>query len=331
MKSQIIRTLGTLGGYNLARALTATEPKILMYHRFTKTADGHAVSESTFEKQVLLIKRNFNPMTLAEMAAVQQTGGKLPRHAVVITVDDGYKDFYEIAYPLLKHYGVPATFFVTTGFINKDVWLWPDQVTWILNNKTVTAGALQVAEHSIDLDRPQAQVWQNVVNVFLSVPNQDRLLGLENLAKRCGVVLPKTVPEKYAACDWEQLKEMQDAGIEIGGHTVSHPSLGHMAPAEAQWELEQCMRTLRERLGDRSRTFCYPNGQPGDYSDTVKELTRAAGFTAAVTAFSDRFNTDITYAWRRFVGCEETFQFNKSLFGVEHLGNRARNTIRCGY
>lgn len=331
MKSQIIKAVGTLGGYRLARRLTANQPKLLMYHRFSKDESSHAVCEKTFEKQLRLIKNNFNPMTLAEVAAIQHSGRAIPKHAVVITVDDGYRDFYELAYPLLKHHSVPATFYVTTGFINKDLWLWPDQVLWLLNNRANLSGNLSVANQAIQLDRHVAQVWQDVINLFLSVSNQDRILGLKKLELSCGVALPQTVPDVYAACDWRQLIEMQDAGIEIGGHTVSHPSLGHMTDAEVKMELQGCMQALHDNLGPQSRTFCYPNGQPEDYSDRVKALTEEAGFTAAVTAFSDQYNTDIPYAWRRFVGAEDSFQFHKSLFGVEHIGNRVRKTSRCGY
>lgn len=331
MKSRIIKTACALGGYRLARHLTADQPKLLMYHRFSKNSNGHAVSEKVFEQQLQVIKKFFNPMTLVELAAIKQSGNPLPKHAVVITVDDGYQDFYDIAFPLLKHYKIPATFFVTTGFINQDLWLWPDQVTWLLRNKQATNARVQVAGRTIDLDRAHSEVWKEIIDTFLTIPNEARLSGLVALAQACGVSLPQEVPEKYAASSWHQLKEMQDNGIEIGGHTVSHPSLGHMSELEVAWELNTCMNMLSEHLGQRPRTFCYPNGQPADYSEAVKRITKEAGFTAAVTAFSDRHNLDLPYAWRRFVGCEEAFQFNKSLFGVEHLGNRARNTARCGY
>lgn len=58
-------------------------------------------------------------------------------------------------------------------------------------------------------------------------------------------------------------------------------------------------------------------------------MVEESPYLAAVTAYSDRFNMDLDYAWRRFVGCEDEFQFNKSLFGVEHLGNNLRGTTRA--
>jgi peptidoglycan/xylan/chitin deacetylase (PgdA/CDA1 family) len=331
MKSKLIQTLGDLGGYQLARLATVRQPRILMYHRFNPVEKKHEVSAAVFEQQLKTIKRYFNPMTVAELAKLQRNNNRLPKYAIAITVDDGYRDFYEVAYPLLKHYDVPATFYVTTGFINGDIWLWPDQVTWLLNHKTKAASSEVLANKSFDLSETFSELWWPIVSHFLSVPNDDRLAGLKQLEIGAGVELPKKAPDIYSSVSWSELEEMQQNGIEIGGHTVTHPSLGHMLPQGAEQEIKQSMITLTERLGKLERSFCYPNGTPDDYSDIVKKLVSDAGYVAAVTCFSDKFNLDIPFAWRRFVGSEQTFQFNKSLFGVAQLGNNIRSTVRCGY
>lgn len=331
MKSKIIAIAGELGGYQLARLLTRAQPKILMYHRFSEQKKGHEVTAATFEKQLQLIKRYFNPITLAGLSESINARGKAPAHSVVITVDDGYRDFYEVAFPLLKHYQVPATFFVTTGFVNGDIWLWPDQVLWLLNNRNLWDAELSVGNRSFDLSQSTQAIWWPLVLHLLTVDNSLRLQALVDLQELAGIALPAAAPLEYAAVNWQQLREMQANGIEIGGHTLSHPSLGHMDLDAARAEINTSFSMLQDQLGSALRTFCYPNGQPADYSPQVKQLVAESGFTAAVTAYSDRFNIDLPWAWRRFVGCEESFQFNKSLFGVEHLGNQMRKLQRCDY
>lgn len=331
MKASAIELAGKLGGYHLARVLTCRQPKILMYHRFSAEKKGHEVTAATFEKQLQAIKKYFNPMTLANLAQAIQQQGRAPAHAVVITVDDGYRDFYEVAYPLLKHYGIPATFFVTTGFVNGDLWLWPDQVLWLLRNRQRQQGTLVVGDKTFALSESVVNLWWPLVLHLLDVDNQLRLNAIEELAQRSGLSLPLEAPEEFAAVSWAQLREMQAQGIEVGGHTVSHPSLGHMPVNQAEQEINASFLALREHLGEQPRTFCYPNGQPADYSPAVKAAVAQSGFLAAVTAYSDCFNMDLPWAWRRFVGCEDAFQFNKSLFGVEYLGNRLRATQRCDY
>jgi len=331
MKKWLIDTMGKLGGYQAARVLTFRQPKILMYHRFSADVSPASVSSAGFERQLQIMKRWFEPMTLTQLAQRIEQTGKAPANAVVITVDDGYRDFYEIAYPLLRHYHVPATFFVTTGFINRDLWLWPDQVAWLLARKPQGSRQHTIVGLPIDLGRPTSELWDLLVSHFLSIPNADRLAGLASLEQLCSVNLPGEAPQEYASSDWAQLQEMQEHGIEIGGHTYSHPSLGHMTNEEVARELSLTSRLLTDNLGGQPRSFCYPNGSPADYSEAVKAQVRESGFSAAVTAFSDRYNIQKNYAWRRFVGTEEDFQFHKSLFGVEHLGNLLRRTARCDY
>jgi len=331
MKSWLISTAGKLGGYHLARLLTRKQPKILMYHRFSETQNSHAVSRAGFERQLRIIKRWFQPMTLTQLAHSIEEHGRAPANAVVITVDDGYQDFYEVAYPLLRQYEVPATFFVTTGFINRELWLWPDQVFWLLARMPEGMGPHPIAGLTLDMNRPEGELWQALINHFLLIPNKDRLAGIAALEQLFGQNLPTEAPQEYASSEWAQLEEMQKNGIEIGGHTYSHPSLGHMTNDEVSQELERTCNLLTDNLGASPRSFCYPNGSPEDYSETIKKQVREAGFTAAVTAFSDHYNLQFDYAWRRFVGTEEDFQFHKSLFGVEHLGNKFRRTARCDY
>ncbi len=328
MKSKIIQMLGDLGGYKIARSITRNQPKVLMYHRFSEKKAGLEVSAATFEQQLKIIKHNFNPMTLADLASYREKNLSTPVNAVVITVDDGYRDFYEVAYPLLAHYKIPATFFVTTGFINGDIWLWPDQVDWILTHKQSNEKVV-LAGREFDLSQPAKVLWWPIVGHFLQIPDAQRIEALTLLEQRSNIELPKVAPQAYSAVNWTQLAEMQNNGIEIGGHTVNHPSLGAMTTEDARREIFQSYTDITHELGERPRTFCYPNGQPSDYSEDIKNIVRESPYLAAVTAFSDKFNTDLNYAWRRFVGCEDSFQFHKSLFGVEHLGNRIRGTSRA--
>jgi peptidoglycan/xylan/chitin deacetylase (PgdA/CDA1 family) len=321
MKSALIATVGKLGGYQFARALTRKQPKILMYHRFSVEKRDHDVTAVTFEKQLQLIKRYFKPMTLASLVRAIQVKGEAPNNSVVITVDDGYRDFYEVAFPLLKHYGVPATFFVTTGFINRRLWLWYDQVRWILAHKRPNVNVVTISGLTVSLEQSATKLWPLIVDHFLQISNSDRLLGMEQLIIACNLTLPKYPPEEYAAANWTELAEMQNNGIEIGGHTVTHPSLGRVSLEEARREIIQSKKDIDEALGSAQRTFCYPNGQPADYTSQVKNIVSEAGYLAAVTAFSDRHNVNIDNSWRRFTATEESFQFMKSLYGVEHIGN----------
>lgn len=92
---------------------------ILCYHRFGNHCESPlCVPEKTFERQMKYLKDNgYRVITPETMLAFLEYRQPLPRKSVMITVDDGYRSFYNIAYPILKRYGFPATMFVYTDYV----------------------------------------------------------------------------------------------------------------------------------------------------------------------------------------------------------------------
>lgn len=329
--SKFVRTFGPLGGYSFARALCKNEPRILMYHRFASPPVKGWTSPEYFEQQVRYIKENYNAFSLVGLMQHQRDTGKLPSHAVVITVDDGYRDFYEYAFPILKKYKVPATLFVTTGFIAQDLWLWPDMITWLLRQSTsvpeINLGDLFLSSGVLN-SSTYGEYWQKIVDYSLSLPDQDKHKFIADLASLLGHDLPSRIPAEYAPVALEELREMQSHGIEIGGHTVTHPSLGRVTEAQAYDEILGCREYLNQQLGCHERTFCYPNGQPSDLQPFLPRIVKEAGFLGAVTAFPDSKGARNPYLMRRHVSGDNSFQFYKAVSGVELLGHKFRGVVR---
>jgi peptidoglycan/xylan/chitin deacetylase (PgdA/CDA1 family) len=331
MNTKIIKFLIKLGGLQLAKLLTKKTPRIFMYHSFSDEQVDGAVSAKEFEWQVEKIKNNFNPISLLELSNLVTFNKPIPNNTIVITIDDGYKNFYDIAFPILKKHNVPATFFVTTGFINGDLWLWPDQLKWLLQKNTTRLDSVNLNNHDFLLNGTFAENWQTINDYCLSIADELKYRCIKELANHLKVELPIKAPERYSPCTWPQLTEMQNAGIEIGGHTVTHPSLGQVSITQAKVEIENCYNELNNKLGEQQRTFCYPNGAPNDYNEAIKDIVKDAGFVNAVTAFNDLYNLSLPFAWRRFDGGNNKFDFKKSLYGIEHIGNRIRKLKRCHY
>lgn len=335
--SPLVRFLGQWGGYRLAKTLTADQPRMLMYHRFTSAgSDLHVagVSAERFEEQVAYIARHFNPVTVTEMIRGCFEGEQLPRHAIAITVDDGYDDFYHIAWPILRRYKVPATFYVTTGFVDGSLWLWPDQLTWILDNAPRSASSPAPFKSSGQAVVPpsgpdeQRQLFAHLVGHLLRIPDDKKHAFLHGLAAHWGLGLPDKAPGWACPVTWAQLSEMQADGLEVGGHTVTHPSLGQVNLEQARNEILGARDALVANLGDRPRSFCYPNGTQEDFVAEQVPIIRQANFTGAVVAFADAQGQRQRYAMRRHSSSESMFQFYKAASGVEYLGHRLRKTLR---
>lgn len=324
--SSLVRFAGRWGGYRLAQQLTARHPRILMYHRFSPQS-GHGVCAATFERQVAYIARHYHPMTVTQIVQGCFQNGELPSHAVAITVDDGYHDFYDVAWPILKRYGVPATFYVTTGFIDGKLWLWPDQLGWLLQNAPAEAAPFETQDILVakpNSPKDQVNVFNRLVAYLLGVSDHKKHRFLQSLALHWSLSIPETPPNDARPVTWEQLAEMQSEGLEVGGHTVTHPTLGQVSLGQASQEIFGAAEALNEHLGVSPRSFCYPNGMPSDFVAAHVPLVQEAGFTGAVVAFADAQPHSQRFAIRRHASSEEMFQFYKAVSGVEFLGRKLR-------
>lgn len=325
--SKWVRIAGAFGGYSLSRALTGAHPRILMYHRFSRLPESGGVSAEEFEWQVRYIAQHFNPVTVSQIASSLYGSQKLPRNSVAITVDDGYQDFYSIAWPILKKYGVPATFYVTTGFVDDAIWLWPDQLRYLLEKSPKSQAKydfrLFVIETPISTRDFEGEFWR-INQILLKADNSEKLECLAGLARAWKVELPKRAPEPFHSVTWAQLNEMQSEGLEVGGHTVTHPSLARVTSSQAGKEILGCSKALARNLGPATRSFCYPNGTPDDFVGEQVALVREAGFSGAVVAFADGREHAQQYAMRRHSSSSDRFQFLKAVNGIELLGMKFR-------
>jgi peptidoglycan/xylan/chitin deacetylase (PgdA/CDA1 family) len=330
LKSGLVQAVGPLGGYGVCRWLTRATPKVLMYHRFSGQATPGRVHRAEFERQVDYLARHFNVMRLDQVFEALASDPAGLNNAAVITVDDGYQDFYEVAFPVLRAAGLPATLFLTTRFVDGDFWLWPDRVRYILqHSETLEPLAIPGFERHgrCPLDAGSRDItWDRIVGYLLGIDDSARLAWLQAFTERQGVDLPQAPTGGFRAVNWEQVREMAAANIEIGAHTRTHPSLGMIAEAQLQSEVQGAVDDIERQTGRRPGSFCFPNGQPGDYTETVKSHVRHAGCKGAVTAFYDRHVADDLYEMRRFTASERRFQFEKSVNGVELLAARWLNS-----
>lgn len=328
-KSQLVRILGPLGLYTLARIVTRNQPRILMYHRFSELPKPGHVSREVFESQVRHIAHHYNPVSMTDLVKGLRGETPLKPNSIAITVDDGYYDFYTIAYPILKKYQVPATVFVTTKFVDGGFWLWPDKISYALNSLSEIREEIQLGSQRLSpgvlTPSYKQQVWQAIVGYLLTRPESDKQEWINNFAAKQALTIPDAPIDNYRAVTWDQLREMEEKGIEVGGHTVTHPSLGRVGSEQLKAEVVGCKKALDQQLALRERQFCYPNGQLQDFSEEAKTVVSESGFRSAVVAFHDSKRLADIYELRRYSSSEDQFQFMKSVAGLELLASLINN------
>jgi len=314
----IYRFVRPLGGLQVAKYLARRHPRILMYHRIASNASRGALDVEVFRHQIQTIKKEFNPISLEDLMIAHEHGG-VPDNAVVITFDDGYADFYENAFPVLREEGIPCTLFVTTGFVNGHLWLWPDRLRFCVDQTRCDHVCFPEIEKKLSTPQDRHEAWNALADHCLELPDQDKNIFIQRVADQLKVKLPPNAPDQYKGLNWDQVREISSAGIEIGSHSVSHPILTSLDPHELERELVVSRETIETEIEKPVKAFCYPNGQPVDINERVKSAVRSAGYQYALVAFPDSMPLVDFWAIHRYPGSTSNAMFEKIIYGLIYL------------
>lgn len=256
---------------------------IFIFHRVLPEADPllpFEPSADDFDWMVRFISRAFTVLPLSE-AASRLKSGTLPPAAATITFDDGYADNLLVAWPILKRYQVPATFFIATAFLEGGR-MWNDDVIEafrLTTNDELDLSEFDLGIHQLNGAASRVKGYEAVLGKLKYFEHKLRSEIAAEIASRCGV--PKIAELMMTH---RQLRQLHDEGAEIGGHTRTHPILERLDDSAALQEIESGKQELEALLGTAVRVFAYPNGVPGrDCSARHAEMARQAGFEAAVS------------------------------------------------
>ncbi|MES2018662.1 MAG: polysaccharide deacetylase family protein [Pseudomonadota bacterium] len=256
---------------------------VVNYHRILEAADPLLESEpdvATFHWQMRLLSECFNVLPLYD--AVQLIASRrLPPRAVCITFDDGYRSVHDLALPILQQYKLPATVFVTSGFVGGGN-MWNDRIIEAVQN--LPAGQLDLREQGLGAyslaslgDRQRTVALLTEASKYL--PPQARFDLIKRLEHMVGDHL-----DHGLMLTPEMVVNLDRAGIEIGAHTISHPILTSLEDASSRLEIEGGKQELEAIIGKPVRLFAYPNGKVGkDFDERHTRMAREAGFAAAFT------------------------------------------------
>ena len=328
MKQKILTLLANSGAFAPFRRVHQNGALILMYHRFSRAEHYSHTSQKVFETHLAYLTKYYQIIALQQLADNLRNGEKIPAKTAVITIDDGYADAYDIAFPVLRKFNVPATVFVATDFLDRKCWLWTDKMRFLTTQTKLSEIKLTLENTQqtfILSGKTSRSAAATKLNSWLkTLPAARNELEIEMLAEEFGVKLPELPPAEFNAITWENAREMDKNGVAIESHTVTHPILPNV---ELLWQLENELKVSKGRLefelGREANSFCYPNG---NYDQRVRDCVEAAGYTCAVTTESgfNVGNEDIFLLKR--IAAENNFaHFVQSTSGFELIKNRLRS------
>jgi len=309
-KKVALRLMRSCGIFAAARAMSAPMARILMYHNFAASSeDPNAVSVDALRHQFEYLRRHFSIVPLRHIIDRLKMGAKWQNHVAALTIDDGRRNCYEVMFPLLREFEIPATFFIVSSFISGQDWIWTDKVLWLSEQP----------HRPSELDPEQLDGFFRSMN---QLRPGARTTFIDSIAKRMGVTIPLSPPPKYAPCSWRELREMAYSDlVEIGSHSISHPIFANLTDGESWQELVISRTQIEEGIGRKVRYFCFPNGQLGDYRPSQLRQVRDAGYEGAVAAHAGMVSTATDpYKLPRIgvSGKSDMLSFSKQLDGADH-------------
>ena len=294
-KTSLSGLLHAGGAFRLARRLNRHRLLVLTYHGVMQSTDGpdawlnrNMVDTATFRWQMQYLAKTSTCMTLGQAVARLRHGTPLPSNSVVVTFDDGFKNNYTQAFPVLIECGVPATIFLTTDHIGRGMHpLWTERVARLISGLKRPVVRLELADETrlwwIRSAVEREQAASAILKLLKRLPVALRDDKIAELVSQADGEEPPTQPERYEFLNWDDVRTMAAAGIEFGSHTVHHPVLSTLDPRQRLEEVVNSKETIERELRQPCRTFSYPNGGVGDFGDTDRRVLRQVGYAGAAT------------------------------------------------
>jgi peptidoglycan/xylan/chitin deacetylase (PgdA/CDA1 family) len=280
----------------LLRSLSANALLILTYHSIKSEKEvktvRNAVAQARFREQMGWLSAQYRCVTLAEAFDEWIQFGRINPRTAVVTFDDGFANNYENGLPILKEFGIRATFFVTTGFLGTNSLPILTEARILLQ----VAGQRKILLNSNDIERTyqrlklarKQEIKEIVKRLHEKIPHCDCLIDRER--------------QPYMSVD--QLQDIVKDGHEIGSHTVTHLPLIGLTQDERDKEIGESRRVLEDVLSIEVSSFCYPYGI---FNTDVANQVRQSGYRCSVsTAWGLNYDLIDPYRLSRIEGPNKT-------------------------
>ncbi len=260
--------------------------RVLTYHRVadpqsTPWLNPAMVSAlpAVFEQQMAYLSRRYAALTLEEVIDAAARGTKLPRRAVLITFDDAYRDFGEIAWPILRRNRLPATLFVPTGYPGdpaRSFW-WDRLFRSIADYPGDTISVAEIGDLPLFAPPFRRQAVRRLQALVKSMPHAEAMRLVDSVCAAGGAATP---PAPASVHGWEELRSLAGDGVALASHTRNHALLTRLPPEEVREEVRGAACDLERETGRTLPAFCYPAGA---HDETVVRILREEGVALAFT------------------------------------------------
>jgi len=300
-------------------AMKSGDYLILLYHGVLpdnfapegSNSSGKHIPVSLFEHQMSIVANGFNPVSMLDIAQAHMGAKELPDRAVAVTFDDGFANVPRIAFPVLRKFGIPMTFYVATGFIETGLGSWTDQLELMLLKTDVSNIKIDIQGHNFTYQvndvGSKVVALKDIKQRCKQIPFEQVQLILNQVQSQCGVeFLDQSL--LYAMATWPELIQMEkNTLVNLGAHTISHVPIGRVPHEKMTEEVAGSLEAISQKTNHPCELFSYPEGQLGDFDQNCIEFLKRIGLShcpTAIPGINNVIDTDPFLIARTMVGFE---------------------------
>lgn len=332
LKTLLINTLTSKLANNIGFKLANPFCSVFMLHRFAVDDQGIHGHDPALLKNTLeyLRKNKFNLLSAEQLSNYLIEGRPIPKRSVCFTLDDGFWDQAAVSAPIFAEYDCPATYFLTTRFLDDQCWMWDSKVEYLFDETPVDKLALLAQKYSINPQTPnfRTELFNTLIAALKKCCEQDILATLASWAELVGTPIPQKAPAKYKAMSWDDANKLIKLGLKVGPHSVTHPIIANETEQDAQWQINQSWVELKAKIPEASPVFCYTVGRYGqDFGEREMAIVGNSELTSAYAAdpgFVEAGKQDTITALKRYGYPDNMLDFKQYATWLERAKDKLR-------
>lgn len=279
---------------------------ILLYHGVTsvsytgvRNCNGKHIPERLFLEQMKILKKNYHLLSINDIVEYTRHGMALPPNAVVVTFDDGFRNNFENAAPILTDLKIPTTFYISAGMINTNLIFWVDKLELAFTHSKKKILELKISNlnktYSLSTIESRISALEEVKMICKQTPLQQRHALVDEVLALLDVDPYDFVSDDNLAMDWRELRTLSDQPLfEIGGHNMYHDVFTSLNEEDLQLEVSLTIDLLRYHLKKKIIHYSYPEGGSKHFDKKCIEILKSSGIVCCPTAI-DGVNEDVQF------------------------------------
>lgn len=292
-----------------------SELTILLYHGVTRSKSrgienrsGKHMRADIFADQMRYIKNNCTVLSMDEYLDINLNGQDLPPRSVVVSFDDGFRNNYSVAAPILHDLHMPAIFYISSGMVNTDLMFWVDVLEDCINLTSRHTISLKLNKNRSFPTRTEAQKLEalhSIKSYCKSVSQLEYKRVLNDLQSATKITASVAHAENYEVIKWDELREMdRDPLFTIGGHAMYHDILSQLPEDRLDLEIRTSLDLLHLHLGHGVEHYSYPEGQDNHYNEHIIRKLKGRGIICCPSAIPglNPKGTDVFHLRRIMIG-----------------------------